>query len=190
MARSDPDANRLTRPPDPLDPPSEPVMSQSVCCECPAACRNPLYEELDAFIAGQPRQRDALIPILHKAQELFGFLPVEVQEHVARAIDLPASEVLGVVTFYSYFTMQPRGRHTINVCLGTACYVRGARKVMDALQKLINVKMGETTPDRRFSLTSQRCFGACGLAPVIMVNKDVHGRVNAARLVEILDQYE
>ncbi len=165
-------------------------MSQPTCCECATSCRNPLYEQLDAFIAGQPPRRDSLIPILHKAQELFGFLPVEVQEHVARAVDLPVSEVLGVVTFYSYFTMQPRGRHTINVCLGTACYVRGAKKVMDALEGALGVKMGETTPDRRFSLTSQRCFGACGLAPVIMINKDVHGRVNASRLGEILRQYE
>ncbi len=165
-------------------------MSQPACCECATSCRNPLYEELDAFIAEQPPRRDSLIPILHKAQELFGFLPVEVQEHVARAIDLPASEVLGVVTFYSYFTMQPRGRHTINVCLGTACYVRGAKKVMEALESALGVKMGETTPDRRFSLTSQRCFGACGLAPVVMINKDVHGRVNASRLSEILGQYE
>lgn len=154
------------------------------------ACENPLYGELDSFIKGLPRQRDSLIPVLHKAQDIFGFLPAEVQEHVAGALDLPVSEVLGVVTFYSYFSMQPRGRHTINVCLGTACYVRGARKVVEALEKELGVKMGETTGDRRFSLTSQRCFGACGLAPVIMINNEVHGRVTAAKISQTLDHYQ
>lgn len=150
----------------------------------------PLFEELDKFIAEKPCTRDALIPVLHKAQEIFGFLPAEVQEHVAEALELPSSEVLGVVTFYHYFTMQPRGRHTINVCMGTACYVRGAKKVSEALIKELGIKMGETTEDRRFSLRSQRCFGACGLAPVIMINDDVHGRVTAKKLPELLAQYE
>ena len=166
-------------------------MSTETVCAPPDCrrCENPLYAELDAFIASQPTRRDALIPVLHKAQELFGFLPVEVQEHVARALSLPASEVLGVVTFYSYFSMQPRGRHTINVCLGTACYVRGARKVVEALEQELGIGMGETTLDRRFSLTSQRCFGACGLAPVIMVDSDVHGRATAGKLKAILANY-
>ncbi len=163
-------------------------MSEKSCC--PETCTNPLYEDLDAFIAAQPRGRDALIPVLHRAQELFGYLPVEVQEHVARALDLPVGEVYGVVSFYHYFTMQPRGRHSINVCLGTACYVRGAKKVVDALCDHLGIAMGETTPDRRFSLTSQRCFGACGLAPVIMVNDDVHGRVSSKKINEILSRYE
>jgi NADH-quinone oxidoreductase E subunit len=163
-------------------------------CECQAACDSacdsPSYKELDDFIATQTKERDALIPILHKAQELFGFLPLEVQEHVAKAMDIPVSQVLGVVTFYHYFTMQPRGRHTINICLGTACYVRGAKKVVEALSDELNIKLGETTPDRRFSLTSQRCFGACGLAPVIMINDDVHGRITPKKIANILKSYE
>lgn len=165
--------------------PSETTCDPNSC----RSCSNPLYDELDRFIQSLPRKRDSLIPILHKAQDLFGFLPVEVQEHVARALDLPVSDVLGVVTFYSYFSMQPRGRHTINVCLGTACYVRGARKVVESLEQQLGIKMGDTTPDRRFSLTSQRCFGACGLAPVIMINNDVHGRMTAAKLRGILASY-
>ena len=158
------------------------------CCQ--GACQNARFRELDEFIAGQSKGRDALIPVLHKAQDIFGFLPIDVQEHVAGALDVPVSEVLGVVTFYHYFTMQPRGRHTINVCLGTACYVRGAKKVVEALTAELGVKMGETTPDRRFSLTTQRCFGACGLAPVVMIDENVHGRVTPKKIAGILAQYE
>lgn len=165
-------------------------MSTAECQTCTTECESPLYQELDGFIATQKKGQDALIPVLHKAQDLFGFLPIEVQEHIADALGLPVSEVLGVVTFYHYFTMQPRGRHTINVCMGTACYVRGAKKVIEALIEELGVKIGETTEDRRFSLTTQRCFGACGLAPVIMVNNDVHGRVTPKKIASILEKYE
>jgi NADH:ubiquinone oxidoreductase subunit E len=157
---------------------------------CDQKCQNTLFAELDEFIAQQAKGRDSLIPILHRAQDLFGFLPIDVQEHVAKALNLPVSEVLGVVTFYHYFTMQPRGRHTVNVCLGTACYVRGAKKVVEALSQELGVKIGETTADRRFSLTAQRCFGACGLAPVIMIDDDIHGRVTPKKIAGILAQYE
>jgi len=154
------------------------------------SCGNVLFAELGEFIDNQSAGRDSLIPVLHKAQDLFGFLPIDVQEFIAEKMNLPVSEVYGVVTFYHYFTMQPRGRHTVNVCLGTACYVRGAKKVIEALTEELGVKIGETTPDRRFSLTSQRCFGACGLAPVVMVNDDVHGRVTPKKIGELLAQYE
>ena len=159
-------------------------------CEACTSSGHVLYDQLDTFIATLPRQRDSLIPVLHQAQELFGFLPVDVQEHVAKALGIPVSEVLGVVTFYSFFSMQPRGRHTVNLCMGTACYVRGAKKVLEALEKELGLKMGGTTPDRRYSLTSQRCFGACGLAPVIMINNDVHGRITAKKVPELLAKYE
>ncbi len=159
-------------------------------CACGGACAAPLYGELDTFIASRPKGRDELIPVLHKAQALFGYLPTEVQEHVARAMDLSVGDVHGVVTFYHYFTMQPRGRHTVNVCLGTACYVRGAKKVVEALCEALKIEMGGTTADRRFSLTSQRCFGACGLAPVIMIDGNVHGRVTPKKIAGILAQYE
>ncbi len=162
--------------------------SAEKACDCGGT--SAAWRALDEFIAGQDKSRNALIPVLHQAQELFGYLPMDVQQHVAAALGLPVSEVLGVVTFYHYFSMQPRGRHTINVCLGTACYVRGAKKVLDALQEKLGIKTGETTPDRRFSLTTQRCFGACGLAPVIMINKDVHGRVTPQKLAGILAKYE
>ncbi len=153
-------------------------------------CGSPLFTELDEFIKTQKIGRDSLIPVLHKAQSIFGFLPVEVQEHIAKALGLTSSEVLGVVTFYHYFTMQPRGRHSINICLGTACYVRGAKKVLEAVSKEIGVKLGETTEDKKFTVTAQRCFGACGLAPVIMIDEDVHGRVTPKKLPAILAKYE
>lgn len=164
-------------------------MSDAAYNEC-CSSSNALFEELDAFIAARTSGRDSLIPVLHKAQDLFGFLPVDVQEHVARALSLPVSEVYGVVTFYHYFTTQPRGRHSVNVCMGTACYVRGAKKVVEALEDELGIHMGETTEDRRFSLTSQRCFGACGLAPVIMIGDDVHGRVTPKKIAAILAAYE
>ncbi len=153
-------------------------------------CGGAIFPELGEFIDRQAKGRDSLIPVLHKAQELLGFLPVDVQEFIAEKLDLPVGEVYGVVTFYHYFTMQPRGRHTINVCLGTACYVRGAKKVVEALTEELGVRVGETTEDRRFSLTTQRCFGACGLAPVVMVNEDVHGRVTPKKISALLAQYE
>ncbi len=153
-------------------------------------CGNQLFAELEKFIESQPRSRDSLIPVLHKAQDLFGFLPVDLQEFIAGKMDLPVSEVYGVVTFYHHFTMQPRGRHIVNICLGTACYVRGAKKVVEALSEELGIKVGETTEDRRFSLSSQRCFGACGLAPVVMINEDVHGRVTARKIASLLAQYE
>ncbi len=157
---------------------------------CNGECERENYAVLDKFIASRSRNRDALIPALHRAQEIFGYLPVPVQQHVADALKLPVSEVYGVVSFYHYFSMQPRGRHTINVCLGTACYVRGAKKVVEALCEELKIRMGETTPDRRFSLMTQRCFGACGLAPVMMVNDDVHGRVTPRKISGILARYE
>ena len=159
-------------------------------CQCGGDCSNALYDKLDGFIASQPKTRDSLIPVLHKAQSLFGFLPVELQQYVGKALDIPSSEIYGVVTFYSFFTMQPRGRHTINVCLGTACYVRGAKKVIEALTEQLGIGLGETTPDQRFSLTAQRCFGACGLAPAIMIDEDVHGRVTPKNLSKILAEYK
>jgi len=166
-------------------------MAKDKCeCECGDPCASPLYAELDTFIATRPKGRDSLIPVLHKAQAIFGFLPVEVQTHVANALGLTVGDVYGVVTFYHYFTMQPRGRHTVNICLGTACYVRGAKKVVEAVCDALKIGMGETTPDLRFSVTSQRCFGACGLAPVIMINGDVHGRVTSKKIAGILAQYK
>jgi NADH:ubiquinone oxidoreductase subunit E len=136
--------------------------------------------------AGQP---GALIPVLQIAQGLFGYLPESALRKISVALGKPYSEVAGVVGFYSYFTTVPRGKHLVRVCLGTACYVRGGKQVLSALKDLLRIEVGETTPDRVFSLDVGRCFGACGLAPVIMIDDDVHQRVKPARLSRILDQY-
>lgn len=148
------------------------------------------FQELEEFIKANNDKKGFLIPVLHKAQEIFGYLPKEVQAFVAENMNVPVSTVMGVVTFYSFFRMNPVGRHTITVCMGTACYVRGAKKIMEAVEKTLGIKPGETTEDRRFSLGVQRCLGACGLAPVIMVDNDVHGRMTAKKLEQVLELYK
>ena len=132
-----------------------------------------LLEICDAH-GNQPGE---LINVLHKAQHLFGYLPAEVQRIVADKLNIPVSKVYGVVTFYSFFTMTPKGEHPISVCMGTACYVRGAEKVLDEFKRILNINVGETTPDGKYSLSSLRCVGACGLAPVVLIGEKVFGRV-------------
>jgi len=148
------------------------------------------YKQLKEFIDENKNKEGYLIPVLHMAQAIFGYLPSEVQKFVAEEMNIPVSVVTGVVTFYSYFKTFPSGRHTITVCLGTACYVRGAKKILEALEEKLEIRIGETTEDRRFSIGVQRCLGACGLAPVIMIDKDVHGRISAKKLDKILEQYK
>ncbi|MBZ4676530.1 MAG: NAD(P)H-dependent oxidoreductase subunit [Anaerophaga sp.] len=130
-----------------------------------------------------------LINVLHQAQQLFGYLPAEVQEIVADEMNVSVAHVYGVVTFYSFFSMLPKGKHPISICMGTACYVRGAEKVLEEFKRLMNVKVGETTPDGKFSLSCLRCVGACGLAPVVTVGERVHGRVSPEDVKKILDEY-
>lgn len=129
-----------------------------------------------------------LINILHKVQNLLGFLPAEVQKIIARQLGIPVSKVYGVVTFYTFFTMTPKGEHPISVCMGTACYVRGAEKVLDEFRRLLKINVGETTPDGRFSLSSLRCVGACGLAPVVLIGEKVYGRVVPGEVEKILNE--
>ena len=128
--------------------------------------------------------------VLHKIQGVFGYLPAEVQEVVAECLHVPVAKVYGVVTFYSFFTMLPKGKHPISVCTGTACYVRGAEKVLDEFKKSLNIQVGETTPDGKFSLSCLRCVGACGLAPVAMIGEKVYGRVAPENVKDILKEYE
>ncbi len=130
-----------------------------------------------------------LINILHTAQGLFGYLPREVQEIVALQLRIPVSRVYGVVTFYSFFTMTPKGKYPISVCLGTACYVRGAESVLDEFKQLLEIKVGETTPDGLFSLDCLRCVGACGLAPVVTIGGKVYGRLTAEKVRDILAEF-
>ena len=131
-----------------------------------------------------------VINVLHKVQGEFGYLPAEVQELVAKELNIPVSRVYGIVSFYSFFTMTPKGQYPISVCLGTACYVRGAEKVLDELKRQLGINVGEVTPDGKFSLTCLRCVGACGLAPVIEVGEKVYGRMTPDRVKDVLAEYK
>jgi NADP-reducing hydrogenase subunit HndA len=131
-----------------------------------------------------------LINVLHQAQHIFGYLPAEVQEVIAAEMHVPVAKVYGVVTFYHFFTMIPRGKFPISVCTGTACYVRGAEKVLDEVRRILNVAVGDTTPDGKFSLSCLRCVGACGLAPVLLIGEKVYGRVSPDGVKDILKEYE
>jgi NADH:ubiquinone oxidoreductase subunit E len=145
--------------------------------------------ELDEIIAKYKGKPGGLIPVLEEAQVSLEYLPVPIQKRIAKGLNLPLSRVYGVVTFYSFFTMTPRGRHTVRVCLGTACYVRGGKALADVIEKSFGIREGETTLDRKFTYESVRCLGACGLGPVIVVDNDVHGRVKPGKVKDILNAY-
>ncbi len=130
-----------------------------------------------------------LINVLHQVQGKLGYLPAEVQEVIASELNTSVAKVYGVVTFYSFFTMLPQGENPISICMGTACYVRGAEQVLSELKRQLNVEVGQTTPDGKFSLSSLRCVGACGLAPVVMVGEKVYGRVSPTQVKEIIAEY-
>lgn len=148
------------------------------------------FQELEKFISSMPSTKGELIRVLHKAQEIFGYLPEEIQRFVGKKLNVPTAKVFGVVSFYSFFTMVPKGEHDISICLGTACYVRGAEKVLDAIKRELNIEVGETTPDGKFSITALRCVGACGLAPVMMVGEKVYGRVTPDMVKDIIAEYK
>ncbi len=131
-----------------------------------------------------------LINVLHQTQHEFGYLPAEVQEVIASEMNISVAKVYGVVTFYHFFTMVPKGKHPVSICTGTACYVRGAEKVLDEFRKNLKIEVGQTTPDGKFSLSCLRCVGACGLAPVVMIGEKVYGRVAPEGVKEILKEYE
>jgi NADH-quinone oxidoreductase subunit E len=147
------------------------------------------YDELKEYIEKVKGNQGVLIGVLHKAQEIFGYLPIEVQKFIAYHLNLPFSQVYGVVTFYNFFSMKPKGKNVINVCLGTACYVKGAERVVNDFEDALGIKMGETTEDKKFTLSSARCFGACGLAPAVMVNEEVFGNVDKKKIEQILKQF-
>ena len=145
--------------------------------------------KLNSIIEKFKGKPGGLIPVLEEAQVALEYMPISVQKKIAQELNLPLSRVYGVVTFYSFFTMTPRGKHTVRVCLGTACYVRGGKAIAETLQKELGINEGETTPDRMFTLETIRCLGACGLGPVVVVDEDVHGRVKPSKVREMLVQY-
>lgn len=146
-------------------------------------------EALEAVIEKYRGKAGALMPVLQEAQEIYGYLPEEVQKIIAAGLDIPYSEVFGVVTFYSQFLLNPKGSHPISVCLGTACYVKGSGLLMEKLESLLGIKSGSITKDLKFSLDATRCIGACGLAPVLTIGEDVYGRLDPTQLEGILKKY-
>lgn len=146
-------------------------------------------EALEAVIEKHKGEAGALMPVLQEAQEIYGYLPEEVQKMIAAGLDVPYSEVFGVVTFYSQFLLNPKGSNPIAVCLGTACYVKGSGLLMEKLESLLGITNGGITADLKFSLDATRCIGACGLAPVLTIGEDVYGRMEPSQLEGILKKY-
>jgi NADH:ubiquinone oxidoreductase subunit E len=145
--------------------------------------------KLDEIISRYRGKPGALIPVLQEAQDLIGYLPPVVQRHVAKGLKVPVSEVHGVVSFYSFFTMKPKGKHNVRVCLGTACYVKGAEEIVKKLSEGLQIDVGGITADKKFSLETVRCLGACGLAPVVVIDKDTHGSINPVKVMDLLKDY-
>jgi NADH:ubiquinone oxidoreductase subunit E len=166
-----------------------PVTTEQVILDDKAISDDDLYSRLDDIIVSFAETEGALIPVLQSVQNLFGYLPEKALKHISLKLNIPYSEVAGVVTFYSYFSTVPRGKNIVRVCLGTACYVRGGKEVLEAFRKQLDIEVGGTTEDRMFSLEVGRCFGACGLAPVVLVNDDVHQRVKPSKIKELLAPY-
>lgn len=159
-------------------------------CNCQNESEQEKLERIGQIIEEYRDREGSLIQILHLAQGIYGYLPVELQKFIARRLDMPLSKVYGVISFYSFFTTQPRGENTIRVCLGTACYVRGGKKIIDKFRELLGIEVGETTKDRKFTLEVMRCVGACGLAPAITINDKVYKQVNPEKLQSILEKYQ
>ena len=147
-------------------------------------------EKIKEICASFDNDPGELINVLHKTQSTFGYLPAEVQEVVAQGLNMSVAKVFGVVTFYSFFTMVPKGKHPISICTGTACYVRGAEKVLEEFKKELSIQVGETTADGEFSISCLRCVGACGLAPVVMVGDKTYGRVAPEMVQDIINEYK
>jgi NADH:ubiquinone oxidoreductase subunit E len=148
-----------------------------------------LIARVDQIIDAHRGKPGCLIPVLEECQGVTGYLPVELQEYIGSRLNIPGSTIYGVVTFYSFFSMTPKGRHNIKVCLGTACYVRGIAEILSRLQSEFKLEVGKTSEDRRFSLEAVRCLGACGLAPVVVVDSDTHGGMTPDKVIEVLNRY-
>jgi NADP-reducing hydrogenase subunit HndA len=165
-------------------------MAKTCSCSGPAFKGTPEQEAaLHAVIEKHQGQKGALMMVMQEAQGIYGYLPIEVQKMIATGLDVPLSEVYGVATFYAQFTLQPKGQYRISVCLGTACYVKGSGQILEKITEILGIKTGECTADGKFSLEACRCVGACGLAPVMMINDEVHGKLTPDDVESILAPY-
>ncbi|MCL1903433.1 MAG: NAD(P)H-dependent oxidoreductase subunit E [Oscillospiraceae bacterium] len=160
-------------------------------CSLPFAGTDEQEKALMAIIDKHREIPGALMPVLQQAQEVYGYLPIEVQDIIAREMKVPLSKIYGIVTFYSQFSLNPKGKYKISICLGTACYVKGAGEITKKFQEKLGIESGGVTPDGKFSVEECRCIGACGLAPVIMINDDVYGRLKGTdeEIADILSKY-
>jgi NADP-reducing hydrogenase subunit HndA len=164
------------------------MAAECVVCECET--ERILDKKLSLAIEKYKGTKGALIPVLHEAQEIYGYLPITVQKKISEKMNVSLSEIYGVVTFYTQFSTEPKGKYKIQVCLGTACYVRGAGAIKDKFKELLGIEEGECTDDMLFSLDACRCIGACGLAPVVMINDDVYGRLKPDDVSGIIEKYQ
>jgi len=167
------------------------MMNEQNCCACADLTADKekeqkLYEVIEKY----KNTEGALIPVLHEAQEIYGYLPLEVQKKISEELGVPLAEIYGVVTFYTQFSLNPKGKYKIGVCLGTACYVKGSGAILDKLKEKLGIDVGECTEDGKFSLEATRCIGACGLAPVMTINDDVYGRLVPDDVEGILEKYQ
>ena len=165
------------------------MSSQGPCSCCQNETGQQKMERIGQIIEEYRNREGNLIQILHMAQAIYGYLPMELMEYISERLGKPLSEVHGVATFYSFFSTKPRGENTIRVCLGTACYVRGGKKILDRLRDMLGVEVGQTTQDGKFTFEVARCIGACGLAPAITVNDKVYKQVNPEKLQKIIEKY-
>lgn len=149
-----------------------------------------MWGKIDKIIANGKGKPGSVIAVLRESQEVVGYLPTELISHISQGLVLPTSQVFGVVTFYSFFSLTPKGRHTVKVCTGTACYVKGIKEALGRISNTYGIREGETSEDRKFSLEGVRCLGACGLAPVMIVDKDIYGEVTSDKVINILEKYE
>ncbi|OEG00220.1 NADH dehydrogenase [Vulcanibacillus modesticaldus] len=162
--------------------------TQTMCCNC-GNQQDERNDKLNELIQKYRDVKGGLIPVLHGVQEIYGYLNEDALKVVSEELAVPMSEIYGVATFYSFFSLEPKGEHVIRVCLGTACYVKGAQQVLDKLSEKLNVEVNKTTEDQKFTLEASRCLGACGLAPVIMIDDDVYGKLTPEMVDEILEKY-
>lgn len=158
-------------------------------CSCQSETDQQKMERIGQVIEEYKEREGSLIQILHMAQGIYGYLPLTVQQFIAAKLNLPLSKVYGIATFYSFFSIKPRGEYTIKVCLGTACYVRGGKKILERLKDILDIEIGETTSDGKFTLEVMRCIGACGLAPAITINDQVFKQVNPDKLQSLIEKY-
>ncbi|MFO7666871.1 MAG: NAD(P)H-dependent oxidoreductase subunit E [Desulfobacterales bacterium] len=149
-----------------------------------------MLAKMNDIISTNRNKSGASITVLRECQNIVGYLPVEIIDYISKGLNIPSSELFGVASFYSLFSMIPKGKNTIRICLGTACYVKGIKEVLERISNQYKIKEGETTSDRRFSLETVRCLGACGLAPVMVINQDIHGAMSSDIVLNVLDRYK